>query len=57
MNRNLRYGDLLSTVHEMVETNRNSFVYEMRSLLNNKLWVAQFVDNPDTLVLDVICII
>ena len=57
MNRNLRYEYLLSTVHEIVEANHNIFVYEMRSLLNNKLRVAQFVDNQDTLVLDVICII
>ena len=34
MDRNLRYEDFLSTVHEMVEADRNSFVYEMRSLLN-----------------------
>ena len=31
---NLRYEDLFSTVHAMVEANRNSFVYEIRSLLN-----------------------
>ena len=31
---NLRYEDLLSTVHEMVKADRNSFIYEMRSLLN-----------------------
>ena len=35
VDRNLRYEDLLSTVHEMVETDHNSFVYEMRSLLNS----------------------
>ena len=34
VDRNLRYKDLLSTVHEMVEADRNSFVYEIRSLLN-----------------------
>ena len=34
VDRNLRYEDLLSTVHEMVEADHNSFVYEMRSLLN-----------------------
>ena len=34
MDRNLWYEDLLSTVHEMVEGDRNNFVYEMRSLLN-----------------------
>ena len=34
VDRNFRYQDLLSTVHEMVEIGRNSFVYEMRSLLN-----------------------
>ena len=31
---NLRYEDLFSTVHGMVEANRNSFVYEVKSLLN-----------------------
>ena len=31
---NLRYEDLFSIVHRMVEVNRNSFVYEIRSLLN-----------------------
>ena len=31
---NLRYEDLFSTVHGMVEADRNSFVYEIRSLLN-----------------------
>ena len=31
---NLRYKDLFSTVHGMVEADRNSFVYEIRSLLN-----------------------
>ena len=34
VDRNLTYEDLLSTVHEMVEANRNSFVYKMRFLLN-----------------------
>ena len=31
---NLRYEDLFSTVHGMVKADRNSFVYEIRSLLN-----------------------
>ena len=31
---NLRYEDLFSRVHGMVEVDRNSFVYEMRFLLN-----------------------
>ena len=31
---NLRYEDLFSTVHGMVEADRNSFVYEIISLLN-----------------------
>ena len=31
---NLRYEDLFSTVHRMVEVDHNSFVYEIRSLLN-----------------------
>ena len=31
---NLRYEDLLSMVHGMVEADRNSFVYEIRFLLN-----------------------
>ena len=31
---NLRYGDLFSTVHGMVEADRNRFVYKIRSLLN-----------------------
>ena len=31
---NLRHEDLLSMVHGMVEVDRNSFVYEIRSLLN-----------------------
>ena len=34
MDRNLRYEDLFSTVHEMVEADCNSFVYEIGSLLN-----------------------
>ena len=34
VDRNLTYEDLLSMVHEMVGVDRNSFVYEMRSLLN-----------------------
>ena len=34
MDRNLRYKDLLSTMHEMIKADRNGFVYEMRSLLN-----------------------
>ena len=31
---NLRYEDLFSRVHEMVEVDCNSFVYEIKSLLN-----------------------
>ena len=31
---NLKYEDLLSMVHGMVKADRNSFVYEIRSLLN-----------------------
>ena len=31
---NLRYEDLFSKVHGMVEADYNSFVYEIRSLLN-----------------------
>ena len=31
---NLRYEDLFSRVHGMVEADYNSFVYEIRSLLN-----------------------
>ena len=31
---NLRYEDLFSRVHGMVEADCNSFVYEIRSLLN-----------------------
>ena len=31
---NLKYEDLFSRVHGMVETDCNSFVYEIRSLLN-----------------------
>ena len=42
MDRNLTYEDLLSTVHEMVEANRNSFVYEMRSLLNASEKIVKF---------------
>ena len=34
LDRNLMYEDLLSMVYEIVETDHNSFVYEMRSLLN-----------------------
>ena len=34
MDINLRYEDLFSTVHGMVEADRNNFVYEIRSLLN-----------------------
>ena len=33
VDRNLRYEDLLSTMHEMVQVDHNSFLYEMRSLL------------------------
>ena len=34
MDTNLRYEDLFSRVHGMVEADCNSFVYEIRSLLN-----------------------
>ena len=34
MDTNLRYEDLFSMVHGMVEADRNSFVYEIRFLLN-----------------------
>ena len=34
MDRNLRYEDLLSTMHEMVDADCNNFVYEIRYLLN-----------------------
>ena len=34
VDRNLRYKDLFSMVHGMVEADRNSFIYEIRSLLN-----------------------
>ena len=42
VDRNLRYEDLLSTVHEMVEADRNSFVYEMRSLLKASRKTVKF---------------
>ena len=42
MDRNLRYKDLLLTVHEIVESDRNSFVYEMRSLLNASKNIVKF---------------
>ena len=42
VDRNLRYEDLLSTVHEMVEADRNSFVYEMRYLLNTSRKTVKF---------------
>ena len=42
MDRNLTYKDLLSTVHEMVETDYNSFVYEMRYLLNTSGKTVKF---------------
>ena len=42
VDKNLRYEDLLSTVHEMVEADRNSFVYEMRSLLNASRKTVKF---------------
>ena len=32
----------LSTVHEMVDADRNSFVYEMRSLLNASGNIVKF---------------
>ena len=34
MDTNLRYENLFSTVHEMVEVDCNNFVYEIKSLLN-----------------------
>ena len=34
MDTNLRYEDLFSRVHGMVEADCNNFVYEIRSLLN-----------------------
>ena len=34
VDRNMRYENLFSTVHGMVEADRKSFVYEIRSLLN-----------------------
>ena len=34
MDTNLRYEDLFSTVHGMVKADRNSFVYEIKFLLN-----------------------
>ena len=34
VDRNLRYKNLLSMVHEMVKADHNNFIYEMRSLLN-----------------------
>ena len=34
MDKNLKYKDLLSMVHEIVSATRNSFVYEMKFLLN-----------------------
>ena len=42
MDRNLRYEDLLSTVHEIVEADRNNFVYEIRSLLNTSEKTVKF---------------
>ena len=42
MDKNLRYEDLLSTVHKMVEADRNSFVYEMRFLLNVSEKIVKF---------------
>ena len=42
VDKNLRYEDLLSTVHEMVEADRNSFVYKMRSLLNASRKIVKF---------------
>ena len=34
VDRNLKYENLFSTMHKMVEANCNSFVYEIISLLN-----------------------
>ena len=42
VDKNLRYEDLLSTVHEMVEVDCNSFVYKMRSLLNASRKTVKF---------------
>ena len=42
VNRNLRYKDLLSMMHEMVEADRNSLVYEMRFLLNASKKTVKF---------------
>ena len=57
VDRNLRYEDLLSTMHEMVEVDRNSFVYEMRFLLNVfcryrilfELYILFRVQSPDSI--------
>ena len=42
MHRNLTYEELLSTVHEIVCADRNSFVYEMKSLSNTIEKIARF---------------
>ena len=42
MDRNLTYEDLLSTVHEIVGATHNSFVYEMKSLLNTAEKIDKF---------------
>ena len=42
VHKNLTYEDLLSTVHEIVRANHNSFVYEMKSLLNIARKIARF---------------
>ena len=42
VDRNLTYEDLLSTVHDIVEADRNSFVYEIRSLLNTFGKIVKF---------------
>ena len=42
VHRNLTYEELLSTVHEIVCADRNSFVYEMKSLSNTIEKIARF---------------
>ena len=42
MDRNLTNEDLLSTVHEIVGADHNSFVYEMKSLLNTSGKIVRF---------------
>ena len=42
VHRKLMYEDLLSTVHEIVYADRNSFDYEMKSLLNTVRNITRF---------------